>query len=204
MSYNSSFVSLCDSGVCEWADLHVLCLLLGSFPFVCLSCPMPMCQFWFYPILLLSLRSLLGFYWKSGVVLEGRGGGDWGRVVKEGEFIIGLYYVGKTIFNKKWHLTRKRSWPGVWNKSEVIISLYFLLPSRKPTESNFWWSLQGARKPCRVPPKESVWNVNIGRFFWSLNQENPVCGTVAHIHGQQWVTSVYLRKVQTVKLNMKN
>lgn len=138
------------------------------------------------------------WFWRGGVE------GDWGRVVKEGEFIIGLYYVGKTIFNKKWHLTRKRSWPGVWNKSEVIISLYFLLPSRKLTESNFWWSLQGPRKPRRVPPKESVWNVNIGRFFWSLNQENPVCGTVAHIHGQQWVTSVYLRKVQTVKLNMKN
>ena len=56
---------------------------LGPFPFclfVCLSCPLPMCQFRFYLILRLSLRTLLGFYWKSGVVLQGReGGGELGR-----------------------------------------------------------------------------------------------------------------------------
>lgn len=37
-----------DSWMCKWVGLWVLCLLLGSFPSIGLSCPSSVCKFWFY------------------------------------------------------------------------------------------------------------------------------------------------------------
>lgn len=98
-----SFIVFWDSWMYERVNLWVytcfLCLLLGSFPYVELFCPISMCSFLLYLIMIYSLQTFL-MRDRKGVGLYGgqRRGNErsWGRVY----FVINITW-WKCILNKR-------------------------------------------------------------------------------------------------------